>query len=98
MRRSQIFWCGWEALPNVWEWLGGPSGCPGVVGRPSRMPGSCREALSHPVVVGRPSQMSCCGQEALPDVQVTPGCLGVVERPSQIYGSDWEALPNIREW
>ena len=29
-----------EVLPEVWEWLGVPPGCPGVVGRPSRMSGS----------------------------------------------------------
>ena len=28
---------GREALPNVWEWSGGPPRCPGVVGKPSRM-------------------------------------------------------------
>ena len=33
------------AFPDVQEWLGGPPGCPGVVGRPSRMSGSGREAL-----------------------------------------------------
>ena len=36
---------GREALEDVLEWLGGPPGCPGVVGRPSRMSGSGREAL-----------------------------------------------------
>ena len=39
---------GWEAFPDVREWSRGPPGCPGVVGRPSRMSGSVREAL--PVV------------------------------------------------
>ena len=34
-----------EALPVVWEWLGGPPGCPEVVGMPSRMSGSGWEAL-----------------------------------------------------
>ena len=34
-----------ETLPNDREWLGGPPGCPGVVGRPSRMFGSGLESL-----------------------------------------------------
>ena len=38
--------CGWEALPDVREWLKGYPECPKVVGRPSRMSGSGREALS----------------------------------------------------
>ena len=43
---------GREILPDVWVWLGGPSGCaegppgcPRVVGCPARMFGSGREAL-----------------------------------------------------
>ena len=49
-------WGGREALPDVWggqeallhvrKWLGVLPGCPGVVGRSSRMPGSGREAFS----------------------------------------------------
>ena len=42
-----------ESLPDIQEWSGGPPVCPGVVGRvsrmsgrPSRMSGSCRVALS----------------------------------------------------
>ena len=30
---------GQEALPNVREWLVGPPGCSGVVGRPTGCPG-----------------------------------------------------------
>ena len=30
---------------DVREWSGGPAGCPGVVGRPSRMSGCDQEAL-----------------------------------------------------
>ena len=37
---------GQETLPDVREWSEGPSGCPGVVGRPFRMSGSGREANS----------------------------------------------------
>ena len=36
---------GREVLPDVREWSSGPLGCPGVVGRPSRMSRSCRESL-----------------------------------------------------
>ena len=44
----------WEALPDVWETRpkvrecsGGPPVCPVVVGRPSRISGSVREALPY---------------------------------------------------
>ena len=36
---------GWDAFSDVREWLGCLLGCPRVVGRPSRMSGSGREAL-----------------------------------------------------
>ena len=36
---------GWLALPDVQEWSGDPSGCPGVVGRLSQMSLSGRDAL-----------------------------------------------------
>ena len=32
-------------LPDVREWSGGPPGCPGIVGWPSRMSGSGRDSL-----------------------------------------------------
>ena len=71
-------WEWWEALPDAWELSGGPPGCPGVVGWPSRMSGSVRKAL--PDV-----------REALSDVRDwsggTLGCPGVVKRLSQISGS-----------
>ena len=35
----------WESLPFVREWSGGHSGCPEVLGRPSRMSGSGRETI-----------------------------------------------------
>ena len=75
-----------KALLDFWEWLGGPPGCPGVVGRPFRMPGSGREDLPDiqewsggssgcPRVVGRPSR--------------------VVKRPSRMSCSRVEALQNV---
>ena len=36
---------GWKAILDVREWSGSPSGCPGLVGRPSRMFGSGCVAL-----------------------------------------------------
>ena len=36
---------GWGVLSDVREWSGGLFGCPGVVGRPSRMSGSGRDDL-----------------------------------------------------
>ena len=66
-RSSQMSGSGRETLPDVWEWSGGPSGCPRVVGGPPRYPG----------VVGKPFRMSGSGQEALPDIRewlgVPPG-------------------------
>ena len=35
-----------EACLDVREWCGGPSGCPGVVGRHCQMSGCGREALA----------------------------------------------------
>ena len=45
-----------ETLQDVWEWLGVPPGCPGVVGSPFQM-------------YGRPSWMSGSGLETLPDLR-----------------------------
>ena len=45
-------------LPYVREWSVDPPRSLGVVGRPSRMSGSCRE----------PSRMSGSGRQVLPDV------------------------------
>ena len=46
---------GRDSLPDVREWSGGLSGCPGVVGRPTRM-------------FERPSRVSESSREALRDV------------------------------
>ena len=82
-----MFGSAWESLPKVREWLGGPAGCPGVVGRPSQISRSGREA----------SLMSGSGQY-LGVVESPAGCLGVVERLSRMSGSGQEALPDVREW
>ena len=68
---------GREALPDVREWSGCPSGCPGVVGKPSRMSRSGREWSGGPPkcpgVVGRPSRMSGSGLETLPYIREWSG-------------------------
>ena len=79
---------GCVALPDVWEWLGNPPNCPGVVGRPYWISGSGRVAL--PVVrewSGGP-----------------PGCTGEVRipswmsgKPSRISGGGGKVLSNVRE-
>ena len=53
---------GREALRDVWDWLGGPSGCPGVVRRPSRMVGRLSQMVAMPFL------MSGGGREALRNV------------------------------
>ena len=55
--------CSRESLPNIREWLGGPPGYPGAVGRHARCPG----------VVKWLSRMSGSGQEALPDIREWSG-------------------------
>ena len=95
-----------EAISDVREWSGDPSEFPegpyeylGVVGWPSCMSGSVREAV--PDVRG--------GREAITNVQDwsggPPECSVVVERPSRmsgspsrLSGSDWKSLPDVREW
>ena len=46
-RPSRISANGQEALSNIREWSGGPTGCPGVVGRPSLLSWSGRETLPY---------------------------------------------------
>ena len=65
-----MYGSGREALPDAWEWSGGPPECPGVVGKPSRMSGKPSQS---PGVVGRPSRMSESCWEALTDVRELSG-------------------------
>ena len=114
-RPSQISGSGWESLSNVREWsedaaerpgvVGGPPGCPGVVGthcrtsrsggRPSRISRSCRETLSDV-------------REALSNVwecsEGPPGCPGGFSdhsrtsvRASRTHPVIQEGLPDIHE-
>ena len=93
---------GWEALSDIHEWSGGPPGCSGVVGRPSRMSGSGLEALPD-VSVWSGVHTRCLRLVGRP-----PRCLGVVGRFSwmsgscrkapRISGSGREALLDVREW
>ena len=82
---------GREALPDVREWSGRPRGCPGVIGRPSRMSGIGRKAI--------PTSES--GQEVLRNVLEwsggPPGCPRVVGMLSEICGIGREALPDVRK-
>ena len=59
------FGSGREALLEVWQLSGGPPGCPGVVGNPSRM---CGGPPGCPGVVGMQARMTRSGCEVLPDV------------------------------
>ena len=69
-------------LPDVWECSRGPPDCQVVVGRPSRMSGSSRDAL----------------QDVREWSGGPPGCPGVVGMPSRMSGSGRETLPDVREW
>ena len=60
----------WEAFPDIQQWSRGPPECPGVVGRPSQMSGSYREALR---MSRKPSQMSRSGREAVPHLRKWSG-------------------------
>ena len=62
-------WSG--TLPDVQERPGHLPGCPGVYGKPSRMSGSCWEAL----------------QDVREWLGCRQGCLGVVGRPSRMFVS-----------
>ena len=83
---------GREDLGDVWEWSGGPFGCPEVVGRPSGMSGSNREV----------SGMSGRGREVLSAVWewsgVPLGYPGVAVMIFWMSGSVREALPDVQEW
>ena len=71
-----------KQLPVDRDWSGGPPGYPGEVGRPFRMTGSGREALSDDREwSGGPS-----------------GCPGVVLSLTRMSGSGREALLDVREW
>ena len=95
-----------EALPYVQEWLedharvvGGPPGCPGVVGSPFRK-------------IERSARTSGNGRDTLPDVPegwkaipddrqlsgVPPEYPGVVGSSSRMSGSGREAFLDTREW
>ena len=89
-------WRGRESLPDVREWSEGPPRCPGLVGRPSQMSGSCWKTL--------PDVREWSGDplECLGVVESRPRCPGVVVspsqmsgRPSQMSGSGQETLLNV---
>ena len=93
-----MYGIGQDALPEVQEWSNNPPGCPGMVGRPSRislssgtpfrMSGSGREACRMSV---RPTRMCGSGRVALSDIWEwlggCPGCPRVVVTHSRMSGS-----------
>ena len=104
-------WSGWESLPYVREWSGGPPGCLGVVGGPtgclgvvwrhSRMFLRSGRSFQMSGSYRKASRMSESGREALLDVWEwsggPPGCSKVVGRPSRKSGSGREALLDVRK-
>ena len=69
-RPSQMSGSGRKALPDVWEWSGGLTGCPlVVVSGPEALP-VVREWSGE---VGMHSLMSGSGREALPDLRDRSG-------------------------
>ena len=104
---------GREALADVRVWLRDPPGCPGVVGKPSRISGSCLENLPDgrewwEAITnirewsGGPTRYPVVVGGALPDVRQMlggpPRYLGVVSIPCRISGCGRLALPDVREW
>ena len=85
-RPSQISGSGWDAFPDVWEWLRVPPRCLAVVGKPSWMFGICREAL---LDVREWS-------ETLPNVREWWEALLDVREASQLSGSGQEGHPDVR--
>ena len=81
--------CGWEPLSDVRVWLGGPPRFTAVVGSPSRMSESGREA---PLDV-REWSRGPNGRSG-----DSPKCAGVVGRSSRMSGRDRETLPDVQEW
>ena len=89
---SQMYGSGWETLPDI-----------RVVEWPSRMSGSCREALTD-VREWSGGPPGCSGGladvqewwEALSDVWKALRMPGVVGSPSQMSGSFWKALMDTR--
>ena len=78
---------GRKAIPNVWEWSGGPRENPGVVGG----------LFGCPRVVGKTSQMSVSVRQTLPDVREWWEALPDVRKTSRISGSGPEALMDVQE-
>ena len=89
-----------EAFPDVREWSGSPTGCPGVVGRPSWMSINGREAIpddqlcSETLLVVR----YCSGSPPVnPGVVGRPTRMsGSSRRPSQMSGSGRLTLSDVR--
>ena len=89
MRPSCMTGSSRKALLKFRELSGGPTGSPGVVGRPFQISGISWEALTNV-------------REAILDDREwsgdPPGHLGVVGRPSWMSRSGRKALPDVWEW
>ena len=74
------------------EWTEILLGCSGIVGRPSQMSRSDRDAL--PYVCQLSGGLSGCSVV----VDWPPGFAGMFGRPSRMSGSGRDALSNVWEW
>ena len=100
-RFSRMSGSGWESFPDVQEWSGDPAKCPGVVGgpheslglvgMPSWMCRSGREAC----------RMSGSGRKSIPNVQEWCRPSRMSESggwPFRVSRSGRETPPNVQEW
>ena len=91
-----------EALLDVREYSGGPTGCPGGVGMPFRMSAVVGSLFCMSRSGRGSSRMSGSGPEALPDDRewsgVPTGCPGVVGRTFRMSGSGREVISDVQEW
>ena len=90
---------GREAIPDVREWSGGPPGCPGVVGRPSRMSGSGQEALPNVRAWSR-GHPECLGVVLIPSrmSRITSRMSGSGQESPLMSRSGREVFPEVWEW
>ena len=83
---------GLKALPDVQEWSGYPPRCPGVVGSPY----GCTEVVGKPSGMFRSDREALSNvRQWSGDFS---GCLAMVERPTRMSSSGWETLPDVPEW
>ena len=102
-RPSQRDGMGRQALVEVWEWLGGPSGGSGSIGRPIWRDVRGREDLSKGLEgsvgssegsgqVGGPEEVGRCSRKDQLWSAISPGEPGGIGRPSRRAGTGQEAI------